>query len=111
MVQGYGEEPPTNDQHRVSDVRSAARDDQVNDEQKAASAADDQQSTNLSRTYFGHVCSENAAVVLAFAEEGLRTGYRNCDRHVTHLRPEGLPTRGRVTLEHSAAELEHILRA
>src|SRR5712691_1777179 len=74
MEQGYGEEPPANDQHRVSDIRGAARDDQVNDEQKAASAPDDQRSTDLSKPHFGHVCSGDAAVVLDLRSRVRRRG-------------------------------------
>jgi hypothetical protein len=42
MEQGYGDEPPTDDQHGVSHVRGAAVDNQVNDEQKAEKSGNDQ---------------------------------------------------------------------
>src|ERR1700686_2697134 len=88
MEQGDREEPPPKDQHRVSDVRGAARDDQVNDEQKAASAADDQRSTNPSKTYFGHVCSADAAVVLVLWRRVCGRGIATVIAMVTHLHPE-----------------------
>ena len=110
MEQGYWEEPPTNDEHRVSDVRSAARDDQVNDEQKAASAADDQRSTNSSKTYFGHVCSGDAAVVLALWRRVCGRGIATVIAMSHTSAPKAFPHGVGHTLEDSAAKLEHILR-
>ena len=46
MEQGDGEQPPTDNQHRVSHLRGAAVDDQVDDEQKAENGRDDQRSGN-----------------------------------------------------------------
>ena len=46
MEQGYGDEPPTDDRHRVGHLGGAALDNQVNDEQKAEKSSDDQQSRN-----------------------------------------------------------------
>jgi hypothetical protein len=48
MVQGDGDEPPANDEHGAGDVGGPAGDDQVNDQQKAAGAADEQRSTKPS---------------------------------------------------------------
>ena len=46
MEQGDGEQPPTDNQHRVSHLRGAAVDDQVDDEQKAENGRDDQRNGN-----------------------------------------------------------------
>ena len=46
MEQGDREQPPTDNQHRVSHLRGAAVDDQVDDEQKAENGRDDQRSAN-----------------------------------------------------------------
>src|SRR5271169_1742872 len=46
MEQGYGDEPPTDDQHGPSHVRSAALEDQVNDEQKTERCGNDQRNRN-----------------------------------------------------------------
>lgn len=46
MEQGDGEQPPTDNQHRVSHLRGAAVDDQVDHEQKAENGRDDQRSGN-----------------------------------------------------------------
>jgi hypothetical protein len=46
MEQGYGDEPPTDDQHGVSHVRGAALDDQINDEQKTERCGNDQRNRN-----------------------------------------------------------------
>jgi hypothetical protein len=46
MEQGYGDEPPTDDQHGVSHIRRTTGDDQVNDEQEAAESSDDQRDRN-----------------------------------------------------------------
>jgi len=32
MEQGYGEQPPADEQHRVSDLRGTARDDHISDQ-------------------------------------------------------------------------------
>ena len=46
MEQGYRDEPPADDQHRVSHLYGTAVDDQVDDQQEAENGSDDQRSRN-----------------------------------------------------------------
>ena len=46
MEQGYRDQPPTNDQHRVSHLRGTAADNQDDDDQKAEKTCDDQRGGN-----------------------------------------------------------------
>jgi len=46
MKQAYREQPPTDCQHRMSDVRGTAVDHEVNEEQKTEKSGADQRSPN-----------------------------------------------------------------
>ena len=46
MVQGYRQEPPTDDQHRAGHLASATLDDQIDGEDKAKKPGNDERSRN-----------------------------------------------------------------